>query len=148
MAHGPGQVMTHKPSLSLLSSLASCLTALFSTLPSPFTLNFTSVQSHNTKSRLLIRRPGPPRALIGGEFVTWRRRGQSETGSGVKRVVGDQLSRVRLFGYLPQKLNLKYEMYICSSCIWGRGSLVTELGVMCDNPKHVAQSWMERIYCI
>ena len=112
------------PSLS-----SPCLTALFSTLPSPFTLNFTSVQSHSTKSRLLIRRPGPPRALIGGEFVTWRRRDQWETRSGVNKVEGDQLSRIRLFGYLPQKLNLKYEMYICSSCIWGRGTLVTELDV-------------------
>ena len=137
-AHGPGQVMTHKPSLfSLLNGLVPCITALFS----PFTLNFSSVQVHGTKSRLLIRRAGSPRAVIGGEFVTWRRRDQWESRSGVSTVEGDQLSRLRLFGYLPQKLNLKYEMYICSSCIWGRG---THRGswhfwTWWDNPEHVAK---------
>ena len=135
------------PSLSSLASLhASLLSSQRSLLPSRSILPRSKATTQSPASWFVAL------FLLGLWLAENSSRDGSaanqKTGSGVKRVERDQLSRVRLFGYLPQKLNLKYEMYICSSCIWGRGSLVTELGVMCDNPKHVAQLWMERIYCI
>ena len=59
-------------------------------------------------------------------------------GSAACPAAGDQLAQVEIFGYLPQKFNLKYEMNIVTVASGvtaagdRRGCVVNELG---DNPE-------------
>ena len=126
---------------SLLCSLVPCLTAL--SLHAQFYLG--PKPQHKV--------PPPDSSPWPSSGSDWRRI-RHVTGARPMRMkeriepcLGDQLSRVWLFSYLPQKLNLKYEMYICSSCIWGQG---THRGschwTWCDNPKHVAK-WRRITHC-